>query len=110
MISLINGFGVEFAMAESLVGVMLRSRRVHKEPWVNHESQYKKVHDERIKQGNFGHVYRMRHIDPDGAQTLVVFKEVRHNAKCTQEERHELECIRRLNEPRFRGHAIQLLF
>ena len=91
------------------MGVMLRSRHVHKEPWENHESEYKKVHGERIKQGNFGHVYRMQHIDPDGVQTFVVIKEVRHKAEYTREEEHELECIRRLNDHRFRGHVIKLL-
>ena len=62
------------AMAVSLVGVVLPSGHVHKEPWKSHDREYKKAHGENIKQGNFGHVYRMRHIDPDGAQTLVVFK------------------------------------
>ena len=89
---------------------MLRSRQVHKEPWETHESKYEKVRGERIKQGNFGRVYRMRLIDPDGGpQTLVVIKEVRHKAEYTWQEEHELECIRRLNVHRFRGHVIKLL-
>ena len=98
-------------MAESLVGVMQLGGRVHKEPWEDHESEYQKVHGgERIKQGNFGHVYRMRHIDSDGGATLVVIKEVRHRAEhTTWQEEHELDCIRRLNDHRFRGHVIKLL-
>ena len=71
-------------MAESLVGVMLRGRPEHQEPWENHQGEYKKVHGERIKQGNFGHVYRMQHINPDGGMdTIVVIKEVRHKSEYT---------------------------
>lgn len=96
-------------MAESLVGLVLRTKNVHKEPWEEHESEYKKVHGDRIKQGNFGQVWRARHIDPDGPWTIVVIKEVRHEAEHTRQEEHELECIRRVNDHRFRGHFIKLL-
>ena len=81
---------------------MLRSGHVHKEPWEDHESEYTKARGERIKPGNFGLVYRKLHIYPGGVQTLVVIKEVRHKAEYTQQEEHELECIRRLQDHRFR--------
>ena len=89
---------------------MLQGGRLPKEPWENRVSEYEKVRGERITQGKFGDVYRMKHIDPDSAaQTLVVIKEVRHKAGNTRQEEHELECLRRLNDHRFRGHVIKLL-
>ena len=96
-------------MAESLVGLALRTREVRKEPWEDHEGEYKKVHGERIKQGNFGLVWRASHTDPDGRQTIVVIKEVQHKPEHTWQEEHELECIRRVNDHRFRDHFIKLL-
>ena len=90
------------------MAVRLRSP-VHKEPWEEHESEYKKVHGERIKQGNFGQVWRACHTDPDGPQTIVVIKEVTHTAESAWQEEHELECLRRLNDHRFRDHVIKLL-
>ena len=96
-------------MAESLVAVRLRSL-VHKEPWEEHASEYTKVQGERIKQGNFGQVWRACHTDPDGPQTIVVIKEVtRTAAESAWQEDYELECLRRLNDHRCRDHVIKLL-
>ena len=96
-------------MAEPLAGMILRGTQGHKEPWEEHESEYKKVSGKKIKQGNFGHVYRVRHSDPNGPQTIRVIKEVQHQTGYTRQEEHELECIRRVNDHRFRGHVIKLL-
>ena len=49
------------------MAVRLRSL-VHKELWEERASEHKNVHGERIKQGNFGHVWRARHTDPDGSK------------------------------------------
>ena len=79
-------------MAESLVGVVLRGRHVHSEPWENRQSEYEKIKGQRIPQGRFGKVSRMRHSDPDGgADTLVVVKEVAHQAEYEVQQRHELD-------------------
>ena len=51
---------------------------VHQELWEEHTRYYRKVHGERIKQGNFGQVWRACHIDPDGLHTVVAIKEVMH--------------------------------
>ena len=97
------------AMAESLVAVRLLSS-THQEPWEEHEREYKKVHGERIKQGNFGQVWRARHTDPDGSKkSIVVIKEVTHTPGAGWQEAHELECLRRVNDHRFRDHVIKLL-
>ena len=83
---------------------------MHKEPWEEHESEYKKVHGERIKQGNFSQVWRACHTDPDGPQTIVVIKEVtRTAAESAWQEEHELECFRRINDHRCRDLVIRLL-
>jgi len=95
-------------MDTSLVAVRLRSL-VQKEPWEEHARDYEKVHGEGIKQGNFGRVWHARHTDPNGQQTMVVIKEVRHTAGSAWQEEHELECLRRLNDHRFRDHVIKLL-
>ena len=97
-------------MAESLVGVVLRCRHIHNEPLENRQREYEKISRQRIPQGRFGKVSRMRHSDPDGgADTLVVVKEVTHQAEYEVQQRHELECIRSLNDHRFWGHVIKLL-
>ena len=80
-----------------------------REPWEEHRREYHLVRCEPIKQGNFSKVYRRQH-KPDGrAPTLVVIKELRHQAELTQQEEHELQCIRLVNDHRFRGHVIKLL-
>ena len=96
-------------MAEPLAGMVLRGTQVHKEPWEDRESEYKKIGGKGIKQGMFGIVYRVRHCDPNGLQTIQVIKEVQHQTGYTWQEEHELECIRRVNDHRFRGHVIKLL-
>ena len=95
--------------AESLVAQVLRGKNLHKEPWENHEGEYHKINGEKIKQGNFGMVWRAEHIDPDGPRKIVVIKEVQHKVEYTWQEEHEVECLRRLSDHRFRGHVIKLL-
>ena len=92
------------------MGVVLRSG--DKKPWEDVEGEYQRpAHDESIRQGSFGRVYRRKHVDPvSGAQTLVVIKEVKHRAaESARQEEHELECIRRLSNHRLRGHFIEVL-
>ena len=94
-------------MSESLVAVRLLST-VHQELWDDRARDYKKVHGDRIKQGNFGQVRRACHTDPDVLQTIVVIKEVTYTPESAWQEAHELECLRRLNDHRFRDHVIKL--
>ena len=54
-------------------------------------------------------MWRVCLTDPDGPQTIVVIKEVTHTADSAWKEEQELECLRRLNDHRFRDHAIKLL-
>ena len=81
---------------------------VHQELWDEHARYYNKVPGARINQGNFGQVWRACHIDPDGLHTVVVVKETTHTPESALQDAHELECLRRLNEHLFRGHAINL--
>ncbi len=82
---------------------------VHQELWEEHARGHKKVYADPIKQGNFGQVWRACHTDPDGLQTIVVIKEVTYTPESAWQEAHELECLRRLNDHRFRDHVIKLL-
>ena len=67
------------------------------------------MHGERIKQGRFGKVWRALHTYPDGSGTIVVIKQVEHDPDLAWQEQHEVECISRLNDHRFRDHIIKLL-
>ena len=68
---------------------------VHQDCGRNTREINNKVHGERIKQGNFGQVWRSCHTDPDGLQTIVVIKEVTYTPESAWQKAHELECLRR---------------
>ena len=95
-------------MSESLVAVGLLSL-VQQEMRDDHARDYKKMHGERITQGTFSQVWRACHTVPDGLNTIVAIKEVTYTPESAWQEAHELECLRRLNNDRFRDHIIKLL-
>ena len=76
---------------------------------MDHARVGKKVHGDRIAQGTFSHLWRSCHTDPDGLQTIVVIKEATYTSESAWQDAHELECLRRLNDHRFRDHGIKLL-
>ncbi len=77
--------------------------------WEDHARDYKKLHGERITQGTFSQVWRACRTNPDGLKTIVVIKEATYARESAWQEADELECLRRLNDHRFRNHVIKLL-